>query len=107
MHLQPVPVGFEPTPHLGILMVGGVVLNHDGPLAAISPGQLFEEAEIGAGVEDCVPPIIEPCAPEFDGSENLYALAFSSNRKFGRATDAAPGGVKGRILPEAGFVRED
>jgi len=33
-------------------MVGGVVLNHNGPLAAISPSQLFEEAEIGVGVEE-------------------------------------------------------
>jgi hypothetical protein len=27
MNLQPVPVGFEPAPHLGVFMVGGVVLN--------------------------------------------------------------------------------
>ena len=107
MHLQPMPVGFEPAPHLGILMVGGVVLNHEGPLAAISPGQLFQQAEIGAGVEGGVLPIIEPRAPKFDGAENLHALALSGNRNIWRATHAAPGGVQGRVLPEAGFVRED
>ncbi len=107
MHLQPMPVGFEPVPHFGILMVGGVVLNHNGPLAAISPSQLFEEAEIGVGVEDGVLPIVEPRAPEFDGSENLHALALPGDRNFWRATHAAPGSVQGRVLPEAGFVGED
>ena len=107
MHLQPMPVGFEPVPHLGVLMVGGVVLNQDRPLAAISPGQLLQESEVGAGVEDGVPPVFEPRAPEFDGSGNLHALALSGNRNFRRAAHAAPGGMQGRILPEAGFVGED
>ena len=107
MHLQPMPVGFEPTPHLGILMVGGVVLNQDGSLAAISPSQLFEKAEVSGGVEDCVLSIIELRAPQFDGSENLHALALSGDRNFGRATYAAPGRVQGGVLPEAGFVGED
>ena len=107
MHLQPTSVGFEPVPHVGVLMIGGVVLNHDGPLAAISPCQLFEEAEVGGGVEDGVLSIIESRTPEFDGSEYLHALALSSNRNFRRATHAAPGGVQGRVLPEAGFVSED
>src|SRR2546422_6195826 len=62
---------------------------------------------IGAGVEGGVLPIIEPRAPKFDGAENLHALALSGNRDFWRATHAAPGGVQGRVLPEAGFVRED
>ena len=79
MHLQPMPVGLEPLPHFGVLMVGGVVLNHDGPLATISPSQLFEEAEVGTGVEDGVLPIIEPRAPKFDGSEDLRALALSGD----------------------------
>src|SRR5260370_42075501 len=107
MHLQPMPVGFEPIPHLGILMVGGVVLNQDGPLSAISPRQLFEEVEVGGCVEDCVLSIIELCAPEFDGSENLHALTLSSDRNFWRTTHSAPGSVQGRVLSEAGFISED
>jgi hypothetical protein len=88
-------------------MVGGVVLNHDGLLAAISPGQLFEEAEICAGVEGSVLPIIKARTLEFDGSESLHALPLFGNRNFRRATHAAPGGVQGRVLPEAGFIGED
>jgi hypothetical protein len=107
MHLQPMSVGFEPAPHFRILMVGGVVLNHDGPLTAISPGQLLEEAEIGVGVEDGVLPIVEPSAPEFNGSQNLHAFAFPGNRDFRRAAYAAPGSVQSRVLPETGFVGED
>lgn len=106
MYLQPMPVGFEPAPHAGVLVVGGVVLNQDGPLAAIAPGQLFEEADVGGGVEDGVLPIIELRAPQLDGSEDLHALALSGNRNFWRATHAAPGSVQSRVLPEAGFVGE-
>src|SRR5216683_940670 len=107
MHFQPMPVRFEPTPHLGILMVGGVVLNQDGSLAAISPSQLFEEAKVGGGVEDRVLSIVELRVPEFDSSQNLHALALSGNGDLWRATHAAPGSVQSRVLSEAGFVGED
>ena len=85
-------------------MVGGVFLNQDRPLVAVSPRQWFEEAEIGGGVEDRVPAIVETGTPAFDGTENLDALALSGNRHFRRVTHAAPGGVQRGILPEAGFV---
>src|SRR5436309_1544312 len=49
-----------------LLVVGGVVLDQDRSLPAVTPRQLFEEAEISGGVEDCVLAIIEPRAPEFD-----------------------------------------
>ena len=107
MHLQPISVGFEPGPHVSVLVVRSVVLNHHGPLAAIPPRQLFEEAEVGGGVEDCVLSIIEPGTPEFDGSENLHALALSGNRDFRRATHPAPGSVQSRVLTETGLVGED
>jgi len=107
MDLQPMPVGLEPVPYIGVFVVGGVVLNQNGPLAAIAPRELFEEAEIAARVEDSVLPIVESRAPEFDGPENLHAFALAGNRYFRRATDAAPGGVQGRVLPEAGFVGEN
>ncbi len=107
MNLQPTSVGFEPFPHVGVLMIGGVVLNHDGPLVAISRRQLLEEAEVGGGVEDGVLSIIEPRTPEFDGSEYLHALALSGNRDFRRATHPAPGSVQSRVLPETGLVGED
>src|SRR5438094_9712577 len=107
MPLQPMPVGFEPVPHVDVLMVRGVVLNHDGPLPAISPGQLLEKAEIGVCVEGGVLPVIEPRAPEFDGPEDLHAFALPGDGNFWRATHATPGRVQGRVLSETGFVRED
>src|ERR1700693_161015 len=101
------PVGLEPRPDVPVFMVGSVILNQDRSLAAVSPGQLFEEAEIGGGIEDSVLAIVEPRTPEFDCAENLHALPLSGNRNFRRMTHAAPGGVQRRILPEAGLVGED
>lgn len=107
MHFQPVPVGLEPGPDIGMLVVGGIVLNQNCSLAAISPGQLFEKAEVRGGIENCVLAIIEPWAPKFDGAENLHVLAFSRHGNFWWVPYAAPGGVERRILPEARFVGED
>src|SRR6266849_5080968 len=107
MHFQPMPVGLEPSPDLAVLVVGGVVLNQNRSLAAVSPSQLFEEAEVGGGIEDRVLAILEPRAPEFDGAENLHVLALSGDGNFRWAAHSAPGGVQRRILPEAGFVGED
>jgi hypothetical protein len=36
VHFQPMPVGLEPSPDLGVLVVGGVVLNQNRSLAAVS-----------------------------------------------------------------------
>ena len=107
MHFQPMPVGLEPCPDLSVLVVGGVVLNQNRSLAAVSPSELFKEAEVRGGVEDGVLAIIEPRAPKFDGTENLHVLAFSRHGDFRWAPDAAPGGVERRVLPETGFVGED
>ena len=107
MYFQPLAVGLEPLPDVSVFVVGSVVLNQNRSLVAVSPGQLFEEAQIGAGIEDRVSAIVEACTPEFDGTENLYAFALPANRDFRRATHAAPGGVQRRILPEAGLVGED
>ncbi len=107
MYFEPMVVGLEPGPDLGVLVVRGVVLNQDCSLAAVMPSELFEEAEIGSGIEDRVLTIIEARAPEFDGAENLYALAFSRHGDFRRVSDPAPSGVERRVLPEAGFVREE
>src|SRR5713101_5040563 len=93
VHFQPMPVGLEPSPDLGVLVVGGVVLNQNRALAAVSPRQLLQEAEIGGGIEDRVLTIVEPCAPKFDGAEDLHVLALSRHRNFRRATYATPGRV--------------
>src|SRR5579884_46738 len=101
------PVGLEPRPDLSVLMVGGVVLNQDRSLPAIPPGQLFEKAKVGGGIEDTVLAIIEPRAPKFDGAENLHVLAFSRHGDFRWVPYAAPGGVERRVLPETRFVGEE
>ena len=107
MNLQPMPVGLEPCPDIGILVVRGVVLNPNRSLTAIAPGELFEEAKVGGGIEDRFLAVVEPRAPKFDGAENLHVLAFSGYGDFRRAPDAAPGGVERGVLPEAGFVGEE
>jgi hypothetical protein len=50
---------------------------------------------------------METGVAQFDGTQDLYALAFSCDRHFGRVPDAAPGGMQRGVLPEAGFVGED
>ena len=107
MNLQPMPVGLEPCPDLGILVVRGVVLNQNRSLTAIAPSQLFEEAEIGGGIEDSLLAVVEPRAPKFDGAKDLHILAFSGYGDFRWVPYAAPGGVERRVLPEAGFVGEE
>ena len=107
MHFQPVTVGLEPCPYIAVFMVRGVVLNQDRSLAAVSPGQLFEESEVGRGVEDGVPAIVEAGAPEFDGTENLYTFALSTDGNFRRMADTAPGRMQRRVLPKAGLVGKD
>jgi len=90
-----------------VLVVGGVVLNQNRSLTAVSPSGLFEEAKVRSAMEDMVLAIVEPCAPKFDGTENLDVLAFSRHRDFRWASDATPGGVDGGVLPETGFVGKD
>ena len=107
MHLQPVSIAGEPLPYVGVLMVGGVVLNQNGSTPAIAPRQLFQEGEVGCGVEDGVLPVMETGVPHLDGPQDLHALALSRNRDFGRVTDAAPGGMQRGVLAETGFVGED
>ena len=107
MHFQPFAVGLEPLPDVSVFVVGSVVLNQDCSLVVVSASQLFEEAKIGAGIEDRVLTIVEACTPEFDGPKNLYALALPGYRHFRWATHATPGCVQRRILPKAGLVGED
>jgi len=63
MYLQPVPVAGEPLPNGGIFVVGGVVLDQNRSTLAIVPRQLLQEIEVGRGVEDRVPPVVETGAP--------------------------------------------
>src|SRR5262249_43192748 len=60
--------------NLRFLVIRRVVLNQDRPLPAIAPRQLFQEAEVGDGIEDRVLAIIETRAPQFNGSEDFTFL---------------------------------
>lgn len=93
MHFQPVAIGTEPVPYLSILVVRGVVLNQNRPWAAIGARQLLQKAPVGVGVEDRVLPVMETSAPQFDGSQNLDALALSRDGDFRRVPDTTPGGM--------------
>jgi hypothetical protein len=93
VHFQPVAIGTEPLPYLSILVVRGVVLNQNRPWAAIGVRQLLQKTQVGVCVEDRVLPVMETSAPQFDGSQNLDALALSRDGDFRRVSDATPGGM--------------
>ena len=101
---QPVPVGLEPAPDLGVLMIRGVVLNENSPAAAIMRGQAMKEVQIGGSIENWGLPVVEAGTPELDGAQDLHALAFAGDGDLGRMADPAPGSVQGGVLPETGFV---
>ena len=101
---QPVRVGLEPAPHLSVLMIRGVVLNENGPAAAIMRGKAMEEIQVGGGIEDRGLRIVEAGAPKLDRAQDLHALPFSADGDLGRMAEPAPGSVQRRVLTEAGFV---
>ena len=88
-------------------MIRGMVLNQNGSLATVVPRQLLEESQVRGSVEGDILPVMEAGLPEFDGAQDLDALALPGDRNFRRLPDAAPGGVQGGVLPEAGFVGEN
>jgi hypothetical protein len=107
MHFQPVSVGAKPVPDLGVLVIRGIVLNQNGSLVPVGPRQLLEESQVGGSVEGGILSVMEAGLPEFDGAQDLDAPALPGDRNFRRLPEAAPGGVQGGVLAEAGFVGED
>jgi len=101
---QPVPVGFEPAPDLTVLRIRGVVLNENGPAAAIMRSQAMQEIQVGGSIEDRGLRIVEAGTPKFDSAQDLHALPFSGDGDLGRMAKPAPGSVQGRVLTETGFV---
>lgn len=100
-------IGAEPPPHLRVLMIGGIVLNQDGALAAIVSGEPLEESQVGRSIEDAVLSIVESRAPQLDGAQNLHRLAVAGDPKLGWMTDAAPRSMQRRVLPETSLVGEN
>ena len=85
-------------------MIRGVVLNEDGPAAAIMRGKAMQEAQIGGSIEDRGLAIVEAGTPELDSAQDLHALAFAGDGDLGRMAETAPSGVQCRVLTETGFV---
>ena len=100
-------IGTEPAPHLCVLMIGGIVLDQDGALAAIVLGEQLQEGQLGRSIEDAVLTVMESRAPQLDGAQNLHRLAFPGDPKLGWPSDSAPGGMQGGVLPETRFVGEN
>ena len=101
---QPVAVGFEPAPDLGVLMIRGVVLNENGTAAAIIRGQAMQEIQVGGSIEDWCLHIVEAGTPKLDSAQDLHALPFSGDGDLGGMAEPAPGSMQGRVLTETGFV---
>src|SRR5438876_12432260 len=64
-------IGLEPAPHLCVLMIGGIVLDEDCALVAIVLSEQLEEGQVGRSVEDAVLSVVEPRAPQLDGTQNF------------------------------------
>jgi len=107
MNFQPVAIGIAPSPYVAVFMVCGTILNYYGALSSITASQLFQESEVRASIEDGVLPVVEARLPQFNGPQNLHALALSGHGNLWGTTNPAPGGMRGRILAKAGFVGED
>ena len=104
MDFQPVSVGLEPAPDLGVLMIRGVVLNENGAATAIVRGKAMKEVQIGGSIENGGLPIVEAGSPELDSAQDLHALAFAGDGDLGGMAHPAPSSVQGGVLPETGFV---
>lgn len=81
MHLQPATVRGEPSPHLSILVVGGVVLNQNRAAPTVTWGNRTpEESKIRLRVEYLVGLVREACAVQFHRAEDLRTLALARDR---------------------------
>jgi hypothetical protein len=59
------------------------------------------------GIEDGLLSVMEARLPQFNGPQNLHALALPGHGNFWGTTNPAPGGMQGGILAKAGLVGDD
>ena len=107
MDFEPVPVALEPTPDISVFVVRGVVLDKEDSTPPEAFDHVLDEAEVRLGVENTVSLVHELGSVQLDGAQDLDALALSSHRDEWLATDARPGRMECRVLPEARLVCED
>jgi hypothetical protein len=79
MDFQPVSVGLEPAPDLGVLMIRGVVLNENGPATAIMRGKAMKEVQIGGSIENWGLPVVEAGSPELCAGNLIMSSFFREN----------------------------
>ena len=94
MNFQPVAIGIAPSPYVAVFMVCGTILNYYGALSSITASQLFQESEVRASIEDGLLPVMEARLPQFNGPQNLHALALSGHGNFWGTTNPAPGAME-------------
>ena len=68
---------------------------------------MLQKAQVGVCVEDGVLSVVETSAPQFDGPQDLDALALSRDGDLRRVADATPGGMQRGVLPKTGFIGEN
>ena len=68
---------------------------------------MLQKAQVGVCVEDRVLAVMEASALEFDGSQDLDALALSRDGDFRWVSDATPGGMHCGVLSKTGFIGEN
>lgn len=105
--LQPMPVRFEPRPDALVFVVGRIVLNQASSFSAKLSRYFFQKPTIGVRVEDRSSLVEKTRRIDFNGPEDLDTLSLSGHWDLRLGSFPGPGGVKGRILPETGLVREE
>src|SRR5438034_8194671 len=75
MDFQPLPIRFEPTPDIFVLMIRSVVLDQDCAAATIAAAKLFKESSIRGCVEHRVLCIVETGTPQLNRAEDLHVLS--------------------------------
>ena len=107
VHVKPITIMAEPSPHIFVLMIGCVVLNQNDWTGVIRRRDLLKKCQIRVGIEHLVTMIHETCGKQFDPSEDFHAFALASDRNFGLTALARPRAVQCGILSETGLVFED
>ena len=90
MDIEPCPIRLEPSPHLGVLVIGGVVLDQNRSTPTIVSFQQVKKRQIAFGIENTISRVVKCRAIDLHGTQNLDAFACSGYGDFGRASDRAP-----------------
>ena len=101
-------MSFEPVPHLGLLVIRGVVQDQVNPVAFAVVGwqqSLVQERQVGAGVEviGLMPPD-ELAFGNTDSPQHFLGVAFSASGNLRLTALARPSARQRGRLPERRFI---